>query len=159
MADHQRDPAIERIKVALLNPSAVLPRRGTPGAAGLDLTSVECAIVLPGHRKLISTGIAVRVPDGTYGRIAPRSGLALKSGVHVGAGVIDADYTGTVGVLLFNMDPTEPFEVRIGDRIAQLIVERISACEPEAVTLEEIKAENERARTGQRGDGGFGSTD
>jgi dUTP pyrophosphatase len=113
---------------------------------------VECAIVLPGHRKLISTGIAVRVPEGTYGRIAPRSGLALKSGIHVGAGVIDADYTGTVGVLLFNLDPSEPFEIRIGDRIAQLIVERISACTPEIVH-EAIKEDKEG-----RGDGGFGST-
>ena len=146
--------AQERIKVALLNPNAVMPRRGTPGSAGLDLTSVECAIVLPGHRKLISTGIAVRVPPGTYGRIAPRSGLALKSGVHVGAGVVDSDYTGVVSVLLFNMDGAEPFEVRIGDRIAQLIVERINTCEPEAASLEELQ----RDAGDERGDGGFGST-
>ena len=78
----------ERLVVTRLNPLAFIPQRGSARSAGLDLTSIECAIVPPGHRKLISTGLSVQLPEGTYGRIAPRSGLALRSGVHVGAGVV-----------------------------------------------------------------------
>ena len=137
------------VRFSLLNPNATLPSRGSSGAAGLDLSSVEAAILLPGHRKLVSTGLAVRVPDGTYGRIAPRSGLALKCGIDVLAGVVDSDYRGTVGVLLFKL--LEPFEVRIGDRIAQLVVERISMADPVAVPFAELEAS-------ARGEGGFGST-
>ena len=112
------------LRVAKVNPSAVVPRRATAGSAGFDLTSVESAIVPPGARKLLSTGLVVSVPDGTYGRIAPRTGLALRAGICVGAGVVDVDHTGVLHVLLFNLDPTEPFEVRVGDRIAQLVLER-----------------------------------
>ena len=154
------------LRVARANPAAVLPTRGSSRAAGLDLSSIECAIIPPLSRKLLSTGLVVSVPDGTYGRIAPRSGIALRSGVGVGAGVIDADYRGTLQVLLFNHDATEPFEVRIGDRIAQLVLERVSACEPVLVPLEELcppspptsAADDQPQGKDTRGAGGFGST-
>lgn len=74
---------------------------------------------------LVDTDISIAVPEGTYGRVAPRSGLAVKHGIDTGAGVIDADYRGPVKVLLFNLSETD-FEVQVGDRIAQIIVERVS---------------------------------
>ena len=147
----------DRLRVAKVNPNAVVPSRGSSRAAGLDLTSIEAAIIPPMSRKLISTGLVVSVPDGTYGRIAPRSGIALRSGICVGAGVIDADYTGTLQILLLNLDATEAFEVRVGDRVAQLVLERISNREPELVPLEEITTAG-HPLTGARGACGFGST-
>ena len=99
-------------------------------------------------KKLIGTGIAMAIPIGNYGRIAPRSGLAAKHMIDVGAGVIDADYRGEVKVLLFNFGETD-FAVSEGDRIAQLIVEKYTQTELVEVTdLSET----------ERGEGGFGST-
>ncbi len=153
------------LRVAKVNQAAVVPRRATPRAAGFDLTSIESAIIPPMSRKLLSTGLIVSVPEGTYGRIAPRSGIALRSGICVGAGVIDADYTGIVQVLLFNHDAKEAFEVHTGDRIAQLVLERIvtGAREAELVPVDEIvaPATSEAGADGsgcERGCGGFGST-
>ena len=96
----------------------------------------------------MKTGLQIRVPYGCYGRVAPRSGLALKKFIDVGAGVIDADYNGEVGVVLFNFSDEE-FVVKVGDRIAQLIIERISMAP--VVVVDSI------SKT-QRGTGGFGST-
>lgn len=132
-----------RLRVAKVNPCATIPRRATALSAGFDLTSIECAIIPPMSRKLLSTGLVIAVPEGTYGRIAPRSGLALRSGICVGAGVVDADYTGVVSVLLFNLDASEPFEVRIGERVAQLILEKVElgGCggqDAELVSLESL---------------------
>ena len=98
---------------------------------------------------LVSTGIRVAIPPSYYGRLAPRSGLALKHGIDVGAGVIDADYRGDVKVLLFNFG-TEAFQVRKGDRIAQLIVEKISPDE----TMTVVDALDDTVRDAS----GFGST-
>lgn len=100
---------------------AHLPTRGSDGAVGYDLYSSEDAIVpCQAGRALVSTGIALSIPDGLYGRVAPRSGLAVKHCINVGAGVIDPDYTGEVKVVLFNHG-TEDFEIKKGERIAQLI--------------------------------------
>ena len=107
-----------------LRPDAIVPSKATPGSIGLDLHSVEPYIILPGQRVVVSTGLRVQLPAGVYGRIAPRSGLAVKHGLDVGAGVVDPDYTGELRVVLFNHDSHAPFIVRPGYRIAQLIFER-----------------------------------
>jgi dUTP pyrophosphatase len=107
-----------------LRPDAIIPSKATEGSIGLDLHSVEPYIVLPGQRVVVSTGLRVSLPPGTYGRIAPRSGLAVKHGLDVGAGVIDPDYTDEVRIVLFNHDSVSPFVIRPGWRIAQLIVEQ-----------------------------------
>lgn len=107
-----------------LRPDAIIPSKATEGSIGLDLHSVEPYIVLPGQRVVVSTGLRVSLPQGTYGRIAPRSGLAVKHGLDVGAGVIDPDYTGELRVVLFNHDSMNPFVIRPGWRIAQLIIEQ-----------------------------------
>ena len=97
---------------------------------------------------MISTSLAIAVPEGTYGRVAPRSGLASKSFIDTGAGVIDADYRGEVKVLLFNFSDQE-FHVQKGDRVAQLVLERIYT--PEVMEVEDLEES-------VRGAGGFGST-
>ena len=131
--------------------SAVIPSRGSAGAAGYDLTSVEHKIVPARGSALISTGIRLQFPDDCFGHVLPRSGLAVKHGIHVGAGVCDADYSGVYHVFLFNHRDTD-FEVQPGDRIAQLVFQRIY-CPPlkEVETLDEFNAT-------ARGDAGFGST-
>lgn len=130
-------------------PNALLPQRQSTGAAGYDLASAVAVVDLqPGARICVSTGIALKIPQGYYGRVAPRSGLALKSGIQVGAGVIDSDYRGEVGVLLFNCG-SEPVNLPAGSRIAQLIIERISI--PVVIEVEDL---DDTARN----TGGFGST-
>lgn len=112
------------MKVKLLTETAKLPTRGSTYAAGFDLYSDEDTIIPAGTRKLVSTGIAVAVPIGYYGRVAPRSGLANKHGIDVFAGVIDADYRGEVGVILYNAGYHD-FTIKKSDRIAQLVLESI----------------------------------
>ena len=134
--------------VKALNSNAKIPSRGSSKAAGYDLSSAENAIVPARGRKMIKTGIAIGIPQGHYGRVAPRSGLTLKNGIDVGAGVIDEDYRGEVCVILFNHSD-EDFIVNIGDRIAQLILEKISTPDVEVVnSLESTEREFS----------GFGST-
>ena len=101
-----------------------------------------------GGRGVVKTDISIACPAGTYARIAPRSGLAVKKGIDVGAGVVDADYRGNVGVVLFNFG-TEDFAVDVGDRIAQLILEKVNMAP--VVEVEELTET-------ERGAGGFGST-
>ncbi|KZT62154.1 dUTP diphosphatase [Calocera cornea HHB12733] len=127
---------------------ARLPTRGSALAAGYDLYSAEKKTI-PAHGKaLVDTQISIAVPVGTYGRVAPRSGLASKFMIDTGAGVIDADYRGIVFVLLFNLSDKD-FEVQEGDRVAQLIIEKIETpAVMEVADLEETL----------RGAGGFGST-
>jgi dUTP pyrophosphatase len=137
------------LKVKRRNVNAFLPNRATDEAAGYDLTAIQNVNIPPRGRLLLNLGLVLIIPKGHYGRIAPRSGLALKFGIDVGAGVIDSDYRGEVGVLLFNHTDTV-FEVHIGDRIAQLILEKISL--PPVTEIVEV---DETAR----GQGGFGSTD
>ena len=135
--------------VKKLFPEAKLPVRATPGSAGYDLAASDGKTILPGGRDLIATGLSIKIPQGTYGRIAPRSGLAVRCGIQVGAGVIDSDYTGEIKIVLFNSDPTNSFVINPGDRIAQLILEKIECPEVEEVS--------DLSNT-DRGDGGFGST-
>lgn len=112
------------IKVKKEHPEAKLPVRANPTDAGADLFAVENVVIPPQSRKLISTGITIEMPsDSVYGRIAPRSGLAFKHGIDVLAGVIDNGYRGVIGVVLINTDKEKKFEVKAGDRIAQLIIE------------------------------------
>ena len=132
-----------------LDPRALLPTRGSPFAAGLDLYSIEAVSLQPRERRLTKTGLAVDIPQGYYGRLAPRSGLATQKGIHVLAGVIDADYRGEIGCLLYNAGE-EIVDLPAGTRICQLIIEKI-------ITPTPIWADN-LAET-SRGSGGFGSTD
>ena len=136
------------LKVKKLSADAQLPTRGSDGAAGYDLQSIESCVILPGKRAVVATGLSFELPAGVYGRIAPRSGLAVKHGIQVGAGVVDADYRGEVKVVLFNHD-SNPYLIKSGYRIAQLILER---CETPEV--EEIFDSSDTVR----GQGGFGST-
>lgn len=135
--------------VKKLSYDARLPTRGSDGSVGYDLySSVDAVVPCQSGNVLVGTGIAISIPDGLYGRVAPRSGLAVKHCIDVGAGVIDPDYTGEVKVVLFNHGDKD-FEVKKGDRIAQLILER---CETPMV--KEIGLLEETLR----GSGGFGST-
>lgn len=140
------------LNIIKLNPNAQLPVRATPGAAGYDLFSTDNYVVLPGRRVVVSTGISVQLPPGTYGRIAPRSGLAVKHGLDTLAGVIDPDYQGEIKVVLQNLDSQQPFVIRPGYRIAQLILENYTEVE-----VVEIPTENTPLNT-QRGTSGFGAT-
>jgi len=132
-----------------LDPRALLPTRGSSASAGLDLYSIEAASLQPGERRLIRTGLAVAIPEGFYGRVAPRSGLATKKGIDVLAGVIDADYRGEIGCLLYNAGD-EPVDLPAQTKICQLIIEKIIT--PDAVWVDNLDDTS-------RGSGGFGSTD
>ena len=137
-----------RMKVNRLSDHALLPTYGSEYAAGLDLYSPIETVIQPQTRVLIKLDISIELPVQTFGHILPRSGLALKNGIHIGAGVVDQDYRGNVGVLLFNLG-AEPFIIKKGERIAQMVVKRY-----ESIEIEEGQVGN----TG-RGAGGFGSTD
>jgi len=116
------------MEVYRLQPTASLPSRGSADAAGFDLYSNDHYVVFPGQRVVVSTGIGLqRLPTGTYGRIAPRSGLAVKHGLDVLAGVVDPDYRGEIKVVLLNTDVRTPFVIKPGYRIAQLILETYDA--------------------------------
>jgi len=129
-----------------------IPTRATPGSAGFDLKasfpSQPSITLRPGERSLISAGIKIAINPGYYGRIAPRSGLAIRYGIDVLAGVIDSDYRGEVGVMLVNHG-NQDFIINDKDRIAQLIIEKIYEGELGVV--------NSLSET-QRGEGGFGSS-
>ena len=134
--------------VKRLSETAVLPVRGSAAAAGYDLAAAHAGVIPARGKALIKTDLAMVIPNGCYGRVAPRSGLAWKHSIDVGAGVIDADYRGNVGVILFNLSDSD-FAVAAGDRIAQLVLERIATPEVKEVADLEESA---------RGAGGFGST-
>ncbi|EHA48957.1 deoxyuridine 5'-triphosphate nucleotidohydrolase [Pyricularia oryzae 70-15] len=131
-----------------LSDKARLPTRGSAFAAGYDLYAAKETTIPARGKALVDTDISMAVPAGTYGRIAPRSGLAAKHFIDTGAGVIDADYRGQVKVLLFNHADAD-FKVEEGDRVAQLVIERIYT--PEVVEVQELEES-------VRGAGGFGST-
>lgn len=131
-----------------LVPNAIIPTRGTPYAAGLDLYAVEDALVTHGKVTMVKTGIAIAFDADHYARIAPRSGLAVKQGVHTMAGVVDCDYRGEIMVALTTIH-TNPVAIKKGERIAQLIMERCSI-----MPVYEVGVLPETAR----GAAGFGST-
>ena len=111
------------LRVKRMNVNAKIPARSSSGAAGYYLSASQSAVI-PAHGKfLVKTGLAISMPPGCYGRIAPRSGLAIKKFIDVGAGVIDSDYRGEIGVVLFNFSDEE-FYINMGDRIAQIIFEK-----------------------------------
>lgn len=136
------------LKVKKLDPAAVPPQRASDGAAGYDLCASEAAVILPGTRRIIKTGLAVQVPPLHYGRVAPRSGLAFKFGIDIGAGVIDSDYRGPLGIVMIN-NGVEDFAVHAGDRVAQFLLERVDV--PGVEVVDELDET-------VRGDKGFGST-
>ena len=140
------------IDVTRLDPELPLPAYAKPGDAGLDLlSSVDVTLAPGGGRSLVPTGLAVAIPEGYAGFVQPRSGLAAKHGVTClnTPGLIDSGYRGELKVLLVNTDPSEAFEIRRGERIAQLVVQAV-----EHVTLREVDALEES----ERGEGGFGHT-
>ena len=148
--------------VKLINKNATLPRRANSLDAGYDISSCEDTCISARSRKLISTGLMISIPGNTYARVAPRSGLAVKNGIDVFAGVIDAGYRGEVKVLLYNSSD-EDFIIKIGDRIAQIVLEQIIT--PEVIEVysdEELNSYNivldNDISLNTRGDGGFGSS-
>ncbi|XP_077285264.1 deoxyuridine triphosphatase [Arctopsyche grandis] len=136
------------LRFARLTEAAMPPLKGSAKAAGLDLRSAYDCVVPARGKELVKTDLQIELPHGCYGRIAPRSGLAWKNFIDVGAGVIDEDYRGNVGVLLFNHSDKD-FTVNRGDRVAQLICEKIFYPE-----LQEVPTLTDT----ERGEGGFGST-
>lgn len=143
---------MSEIRFKRLRPDAVIPTRGSKDAAGLDLyyCGEEPLTVLSGRVLKVPTGVAVELPRGTYGRVAPRSSLAAKYGIDVLAGVIDSDYRGELVVILTTLfEPGQEHVVLPGDRVAQLIVESCLMLDP--VEVEEFSQT-------ERGSGGFGST-
>lgn len=142
---------IMKISVTRIDQSLPLPKYAVAGDAGMDLYSSADLIINPGERALVATGLALAIPKGFVGLIHPRSGLAIKHGVSIvnAPGTIDSGYRGEVKVILINHDPKTPFEVKKGDRIAQIVFQRY-----EEVILEEVEYLPDSAR----GDGGFGST-
>jgi dUTP diphosphatase len=139
------------LRVRRLDERARLPTRAHEGDAGFDLYALEEARLGPGERRSIRTGIAVEIPDGRAGLVLPRSGLAARHGIALvnAPGLIDAGYRGELGVLLLNTDPTQPFSLSGGDRIAQLVLVRVES--PEVVEVDALAGS-------QRGEGGFGSS-
>lgn len=143
------------IPIKKLTATATIPKRGSEFAAGLDLyydagvnDHWDTVRIRPGKRLLVPTGISMAIPEGYYGQIAPRSGLAVRCGIEVLAGIIDSDYRGEIRVLLKNGDLGE-FEFDHGDRIAQMLILPVSNWNPKEV---------ENLPDTTRGEGGFGST-
>lgn len=136
-------------KIVLLNSDSRYPTKSRVTDAGYDLFSTEDVLLKPSQRKVVKTGIKLPIPAGFYGRIAPRSGLAVKNGVDVLAGVIDSGYNGEIGVVLINTDKFESVSLPKSSRIAQLIFEKCEDMNFETVLSLDVS---------EREAGGFGST-
>jgi dUTP diphosphatase len=139
------------VEFKLLTESGRAPEQAHPADAGYDLFAAERALIAPGERARVGTGIAVAIPDGYAGLVLPRSGLALRHGIALvnAPGLIDAGYRGELRVLLLNTDREQAFEITPGDRIAQLLVTRV-----ESISFAPAEELAETARA----EGGFGST-
>lgn len=139
------------LRFSRIHDDARPPARAHDGDAGYDLHAAEGAVLAPGERASIRTGIAVAVPEGHAGLVLPRSGLAARHGIALvnSPGLIDPGYRGEVRVLLLNTDRQERFEVEVGDRIAQLVIAPLAAGDP---------VEEPSLDATARGEGGFGST-
>ena len=139
------------LRIVRLDPRAALPARAHAGDAGLDLCALQPAVLGPGERASIRTGIAVEIPPGRAGLVLPRSGLAARHGIALvnAPGLIDSGYRGELQVLLLNTDRVASFEIAAGDRIAQLVLVAVDVATP---------IEVEALSTSERGTGGFGSS-
>jgi dUTP pyrophosphatase len=139
------------LRIARLDERARLPTRAHDGDAGLDLYALRDAVLAPGERASVPTGIAVEIPPGQAGLVLPRSGLAARHGISVvnAPGLIDSGYRGEVRVLLLNNDRERPFTLSAGDRIAQLVLVRVELPTP---------VEVDSLTNSERGVGGFGSS-
>lgn len=149
MTDAKQTKNDHTLKIQLRSKDATVPTKGSAAAAGYDIYASQPCVIPAMGQGLVSTDISFTVPVGTYGRIAPRSGLAVKHGIQAGAGVIDRDYTGEIRIVLFNHSKKD-FEVCKGDRVAQLILEKI-VDDAEVVVVDSLEQS-------ERGEGGFGST-
>jgi len=143
------------VRTRRLDPGLPLPSYAHPGDAGADLVSRVDVTLAPGQRVLVPTGLAIALPDGYAAFTHPRSGLAARHGITIvnAPGTVDAGYRGELLVNLVNLDPEEPFEVRRGDRIAQLVVQRVA--EVDFVDVDSLP-ESSRGETGHGASGGFG---
>jgi dUTP pyrophosphatase len=139
------------LRIKMLDEGLPLPRYQHPGDAGLDLPSRVDAVLEPGERAMIPTGVSVAIPEGHCGFVMIRSGLAARHGIACvnSPGLIDAGYRGELTIIMLNTDKREPFHIKRGDRIAQLVIQRVI----EATTVRVEKLDET-----SRGDGGFGST-
>jgi len=139
------------IMITRLDPDVPLPSYAHPGDAGADLTTTVDVRLDPGERALVPTGIQIALPEGYVALVHPRSGLAARFGVSIvnAPGTVDAGYRGEVKVMLINLDPREPVVLRRGDRVAQLVVQRV-----EHARFVEV----DRLPGSVRGEGGYGST-
>ncbi|MFC6238251.1 dUTP diphosphatase [Longivirga aurantiaca] len=151
MTTAPRPPHAVDVLLQRLDPGVPAPAYAHPGDAGVDLVTTLDAEVAPGERVLLPTGIAIALPDGYAAFVHPRSGLAVKYGVSLvnAPGTVDAGYRGEIKVSLVNLDPREPVVLHRGDRIAQLVVQRV-----EHAVFHEV----ERLPGSDRGEGGFGSS-
>lgn len=138
----------DELIVMKLTEDAITPTKGSKCAAGFDLYSIEESVILPWTRIIVQTGISIELPQDTYGRIAPRSGLSVKNSIDIGAGVIDSDYRGEIKVVMINNSNVN-FKVTKEMRIAQLICEKISY--PKIRVVESLSQTD-------RDNKGFGST-
>ncbi|MFY9555139.1 MAG: dUTP diphosphatase [Blastocatellia bacterium] len=139
------------IQIQLLDEDLPMPRYQHEGDAGLDLHSRVDIVLGPGERAMVPTGIAVAIPSGYAGFVLPRSGLASRHGISLvnSPGLVDSGYRGEMAIVMINTDKREPFHIKRGDRIAQLVIQRV--VEATAVQVEELDLT-------PRGSGGFGST-
>ena len=144
-------PASVRVQVRRLDPDLPPPAYAHPGDAGADLVAAEDAHIAPGERTVISTGMAIALPEGYAAFVHPRSGLAARAGLALvnAPGTIDSGYRGEIKVIVVNLDPREPIDLRRGDRLAQLVVQRVEYAE--FVDVDELPGS-------ARAEGGFGST-
>ncbi|AEB07077.1 deoxyuridine 5'-triphosphate nucleotidohydrolase [Coriobacterium glomerans PW2] len=139
------------VSIKRLDPSVELPSYAYAGDAGLDLRASETIELGPHERSLVSTGLAIALPEGYAGFVQPRSGMALKRGLSIAnsPGLIDAHYRGEIKVIAVNLDPRESICIERGERIAQLVIQEVPA-----IRLIEVETLDET----QRGTGGFGSS-
>jgi len=144
-------PGQPEILVQVLDPAAALPAYALPGDAGADIVTVVDAELAPGERAVLPTGIAIALPEGYAAFVHPRSGLAARVGLSLvnSPGTVDAGYRGEIKVIVVNLDPLRPILLRRGDRIAQLVIQRVARAE--FVVVDSLPES-------QRGSGGHGST-
>jgi len=143
-------PSVE-VLLTRLDPGVPVPSYATPGDAGADLVTTTDVVIEPGERVIVGTGVAIALPDGYAAFVHPRSGLAARVGLSVvnTPGTIDSGYRGEIRICLINHDLREPITLRRGDRIAQLVVQRV-----EHAVFREV----DELADSQRGSGGYGST-